>query len=289
MGLTPDTEPVAAAPDAQAPGRRRLTPAVARAGAIAAALSLAVSGGAYAAVRAADQDVAPISESQVRLEAIGSSPSADATAAEGLAVQGQAQTVTTEVQETTEPHGTVEQETDELPEGETKVATEGVDGLTRTTYQVTRSGEEEISRETVSTVVVTPKVDEVVLVGTGTAASTETTDSASSEPAASSGSTGSSSSAGSSTGTTPTTSGGLTDGSVWQQLAECESGNNPAANTGNDYYGLYQFSLRTWRAMGGTGYPHEADAATQTAMAQKLQAQSGWGQWPACAAKLGLL
>jgi len=34
--------------------------------------------------------------------------------------------------------------------------------------------------------------------------------------------------------------------------------------------------------------PHEADAATQTAMAKKLQAQSGWGQWPGCADKLGL-
>ncbi|MDO4243495.1 MAG: resuscitation-promoting factor [Actinomyces sp.] len=274
MGRTPDTE-LAAAPE-----RRRLTPAVARAGAVAAALSLAVSGGAYAAVRAADQDVAPISESQVRIEAIGASPSADATAAAGLAVQGEALTVTTEVEETAEAHGTVEQETDELPAGERKVATEGVDGLTRTTYQVTRSGDQEVSRETVSTVVVTAKVDEVVLVGTGTAAPTESADTSTSET---------SSGSGSSTGTTPTTSGGVTDGSVWQKLAQCESGNNPAANTGNGYYGLYQFSLSTWRAMGGTGYPHEADAATQTAMAQKLQAQSGWGQWPACAAKLGLL
>ena len=51
---------------------------------------------------------------------------------------------------------------------------------------------------------------------------------------------------------------------------------------------MYQFTLETWQALGGTGYPHEADAATQTAMAKKLQAQSGWGQWPGCADKLGL-
>jgi hypothetical protein len=51
---------------------------------------------------------------------------------------------------------------------------------------------------------------------------------------------------------------------------------------------MYQFTLGTWQAMGGTGLPSEASAATQTAMAQRLQASAGWGQWPACAASLGL-
>lgn len=76
---------------------------------------------------------------------------------------------------------------------------------------------------------------------------------------------------------------------VWAQLAQCESGGNPATNTGNGYYGLYQFSLPTWQAMGGSGLPSEASASEQTMRAQKLQQQSGWGQWPGCAAKLGLL
>jgi len=76
---------------------------------------------------------------------------------------------------------------------------------------------------------------------------------------------------------------------VWAALAQCESGGNPSTNTGNGYYGLYQFSLPTWQAMGGSGLPSEASGAEQTMRAQKLQAQSGWGQWPACAAKLGLL
>ncbi|WP_285105688.1 resuscitation-promoting factor [Promicromonospora sp. MEB111] len=76
---------------------------------------------------------------------------------------------------------------------------------------------------------------------------------------------------------------------VWAQLAQCESGGDPTTNTGNGYYGLYQFSQQTWAAMGGSGLPSEASAAEQTMRAQKLQAQSGWGQWPGCAAKLGLL
>jgi len=75
---------------------------------------------------------------------------------------------------------------------------------------------------------------------------------------------------------------------VWAALAECESGGDPTTNTGNGYYGLYQFSLSTWEAMGGSGLPSDASAAEQTMRAQALQEQSGWGQWPACAASLGL-
>lgn len=77
---------------------------------------------------------------------------------------------------------------------------------------------------------------------------------------------------------------------VWGALARCESGGNASIISSNGlYYGLYQFSLGTWRAMGGTGLPSDASAAEQTQRAQALQARSGWGQWPACASKLGLL
>ena len=49
-----------------------------------------------------------------------------------------------------------------------------------------------------------------------------------------------------------------------------------------------QFSLGTWRAYGGSGYPHQNSKAQQIAIAKKLQAAAGWGQWPACSRKLGL-
>jgi muramidase (phage lysozyme) len=58
-----------------------------------------------------------------------------------------------------------------------------------------------------------------------------------------------------------------------------ESGGNYAADTGNGYYGAYQFSESTWRSLGGTGYPNQASPATQDAMAQRLERRSGWGQW----------
>lgn len=80
----------------------------------------------------------------------------------------------------------------------------------------------------------------------------------------------------------------VSTGSVWDRLAQCESGGNWAINTGNGYYGGLQFTLSTWRGVGGSGYPHQASREEQIARGQALQARSGWGQWPACAAKLGL-
>jgi len=78
-------------------------------------------------------------------------------------------------------------------------------------------------------------------------------------------------------------------GDVWAQLRQCESEGNYADNTGNGYYGAYQFSLSTWQSLGYSGLTSDAPAATQDQAAQQLQAASGWGQWPACASELGLV
>ena len=79
--------------------------------------------------------------------------------------------------------------------------------------------------------------------------------------------------------------------SVWDALAQCESGGNWAINTGNGYYGGLQFSLGTWQAYGGSAYatyPHEATREEQIAVAERLRADRGYQPWPACRAKLGL-
>lgn len=76
--------------------------------------------------------------------------------------------------------------------------------------------------------------------------------------------------------------------SAWAALRKCESDANYRANTGNGYYGAYQFAVGTWRKLGYTGFPHEASPAIQDEAARRLQAKSGWGQWPACTRKLGL-
>ncbi len=79
--------------------------------------------------------------------------------------------------------------------------------------------------------------------------------------------------------------------SVWDQLAQCESGGNWAINTGNGYSGGLQFAAGTWAAHGGTAYAPTASGASraqQIAVAKRVQAAQGWGAWPACAARAGL-
>jgi len=78
-------------------------------------------------------------------------------------------------------------------------------------------------------------------------------------------------------------------GSVWDQLAACEAGGNWAINTGNGYYGGLQFTASSWRAVGGSGLPSDASREEQIQRGEMLLARQGWGAWPACAAKLGLL
>ncbi len=78
-------------------------------------------------------------------------------------------------------------------------------------------------------------------------------------------------------------------GGMWYKLRMCESGNNYSLNTGNGYYGAYQFALSTWWAIGFTGLPNQASPAIQDKAAITLQKISGWIAWPQCAGNLGLL
>jgi hypothetical protein len=77
-------------------------------------------------------------------------------------------------------------------------------------------------------------------------------------------------------------------GDVWARLRQCESGGRYNISTGNGFYGAYQFHPRTWRGLGFPGLPHQAPPEMQDEAARKLQARSGWGQWPACSRRLGL-
>ena len=77
---------------------------------------------------------------------------------------------------------------------------------------------------------------------------------------------------------------------VWDRLAQCESGGNWAINTGNGYYGGLQFLPSTWRSAGGSGMPHQNSRAEQIRVATNLRdSGQGYRPWPACARKLGLL
>ena len=78
---------------------------------------------------------------------------------------------------------------------------------------------------------------------------------------------------------------------IWDAIAMCESTGNWAINNGNGFYGGIQFTQSTWEAYGGTEYAPRADLATreeQIHVAKRVQAQQGWGAWPACTSRLGL-
>ncbi|MGI8778126.1 MAG: transglycosylase family protein [Acidimicrobiales bacterium] len=71
-------------------------------------------------------------------------------------------------------------------------------------------------------------------------------------------------------------------------LRSCESGGDYTTDTGNGYYGAYQFALASWQGLGYGGYPSEAPAAIQDEAVVRLYATSGWSAWPGCAASLDL-
>ncbi len=51
------------------------------------------------------------------------------------------------------------------------------------------------------------------------------------------------------------------------------------------YFGKYQFSKPTWRAVGGTGNPAAASEAEQDKRARILYRQRGASPWPVCGAR----
>jgi len=55
----------------------------------------------------------------------------------------------------------------------------------------------------------------------------------------------------------------VTNGHLWDALAQCEAGGNWAINTGNGYYGGVQFDQNTWERNGGLRYAPRADLATR--------------------------
>ncbi len=73
-----------------------------------------------------------------------------------------------------------------------------------------------------------------------------------------------------------------------EALRWCESSNDYTADTGNGYYGAYQFSLETWEWIGYSGYPSEAAPEVQDQAALDLYDYSNWDAWPSCSIYLGL-
>jgi resuscitation-promoting factor RpfB len=154
-------------------------------------------------------------------------------------------------------YSTITRDDSSMLQGHTAVVRSGHDGLRDVTYKITYRNGRLVARKVVSQQMLRSPLAQIERVGTKSA------------PA-------------------PTVSyaSGTT---VWDKIAQCESGGNWATNTGNGYYGGLQFSLGTWQAYGGSGLPSNASRLTQIAIATKIRnASGGYGAWPACSQALGL-
>ena len=166
-------------------------------------------------------------------------------------------TVTRKITESID-FGTIEKSAPALFEGESETAREGRAGSRDVTYRLTFENGKLVAKKTVRSTVNREPRNAIVRVGTKDRP----------EPPA------------------PNYAGGS---SVWDDLADCESGGNWAINTGNGYYGGLQFNLSTWQSYGGSGYPHENSREEQIAVATRLRdANGGYGAWPHCSQQLGL-
>ncbi|WP_234434997.1 MULTISPECIES: transglycosylase family protein [Streptomyces] len=79
---------------------------------------------------------------------------------------------------------------------------------------------------------------------------------------------------------------------VWDALADCESGGDWQADTGNGYYGGLQIRTSTWEDADGLRFadrPDHAGRREQTTVGEEIVRRQGWEAWPSCARELGLI
>ena len=70
------------------------------------------------------------------------------------------------------------------------------------------------------------------------------------------------------------------------RLRSCEG--SYTSNTGNGYYGAYQFDKRTWGGYGGYAVASDAPPSVQDEKAWQTYKARGWSPWPACSRSKGL-
>src|SRR4051794_40539303 len=120
------------------------------------------------------------------------------------------------------------------------------------------------------------------LFGGASRSSSSSTSQSSGSSARSSYSSGSGSSASSGGSTAASSSSGGAGGAGLAAIRRCESGGNYSTNTGNGYYGAYQFDQHTWEAAGGSGSPASASPAEQDRAAARWIAAGHRDAWPNC-------
>lgn len=135
--------------------------------------------------------------------------------------------------------------------GYKKIQTPGVKGKKLVTYQINMQNGVEVSRQAIQEVIQSPASEQVEIVG-GKA--------------------------------TNTFSGSFAE--ALARLRSCEG--SYTSNTGNGYYGAYQFDRQTWGGYGGYTYASDAPPSVQDERAWQTYQRRGWQPWPSCSSKMGL-
>ena len=132
-----------------------------------------------------------------------------------------------------------------------QVDTVGVDGKKMVTYEVIMQNGVEVSRIAIQTVITKQPVKQVETVGSKS---------------------------------TNTFNGSFAE--ALGRLRSCEG--SYSSNTGNGYYGAYQFDIQTWGGYGGFPNAAAAPPAIQDEKAWLTYQRRGWQPWPSCTKKMGL-
>jgi len=135
--------------------------------------------------------------------------------------------------------------------GYKEVNTPGVNGKKMVTYEIIMKNGKEVSKKVIQTVVTKQPSKQVETIGT------KMTNSFS--------------------------------GSFAQALAKLRSCEGSyTSNTGNGYYGAYQYDLQTWGNYKGYSNASLAPPAVQDEKAWLTYQARGWSPWPSCSVSLGL-
>jgi uncharacterized protein YabE (DUF348 family) len=134
-----------------------------------------------------------------------------------------------------------------------EIRTTGAPGKKQVTYEINTVNGREVSRKVINEVVTLPPVKQVEVVGAKMSNSF--------------------------------------NGSFAEALAKlrsCEAGGVYDRNSGNGYYGAYQYDISTWANWGGFARPDLAPPSVQDEKAWETYKRRGWQPWPSCKIKMGL-
>lgn len=137
------------------------------------------------------------------------------------------------------------------PVGFREVKTPGVKGKKSVTYEIEMKNGKELSRKEIQSVVLEQPKKQIEIVGSKM---------------------------------TNTFSGSFSE--ALARLRSCEG--SYTSNTGNGYYGAYQYDVSTWGNYKGYKYASDAPASVQDEKAWQTYQARGWQPWPSCKVKMGL-